>query len=72
MTPKTEAQARHADRERNVILNTAVRDLDKIINCHNPDFDVPINDGVWDYLDKMGVDLVGLATRTKRITDNDA
>ena len=46
---------RHADKERNVLLNTALSDLDKIINGHNPEVDTSINNLVWDRLDKLAV-----------------
>lgn len=44
---------RHADLERNRLINTAVTDLDRIINQHNPDVDTSINNGVWDCLDRL-------------------
>jgi len=48
---------RHKDGDRNVIITRAMNDLDKIINRHDPETDVPISQGVWDRLDKMAVEI---------------
>ena len=48
---------RHADTERNRILNIALTDLNAIINGHNPDVDTSINNMVWDRLDKLACDV---------------
>ena len=54
---------RHADTERNRILNIALTDLNAIINGHNPDVDTSINNMVWDRLDKLACDVELLAHR---------
>lgn len=56
MTDQLE-QTRHKDTERNLILNRALTDLEQIINCHDPEIDVPIKDGVWNRLDKMAQEI---------------
>lgn len=48
---------RHKDRKRNLILNRTVPDLDEIVNQHDPEVHVPINDGIWDRLDKMALEI---------------
>lgn len=52
---------RHADRERNLLLNTAMSDLDNIINYHNPEVDTSLNNLVWDRLDKLAVSIEAMA-----------
>ena len=52
---------RHRNGARNVIITRATIDLDKIINSHDPEIDVPIRDGVWDRLDEMAVEIERLA-----------
>lgn len=53
----TQAPERHADTARNVILNRALMDLDRIINGHDPENDTSLNNLVWDRLDKMAVEI---------------
>lgn len=48
---------RHADTDRNRILNIAMSDLDRIINDHDPEVDTSINNMVWDRLDRMAVEI---------------
>lgn len=48
---------RHSDPKRNSILNRALTDLDRIINEHDPEVDTSINNGVWDRLDKMALEI---------------
>lgn len=52
---------RHADRERNLLLNTALSDLDNIINYYNPEVDTSLNNLVWDRLDKLAVSIEAMA-----------
>lgn len=49
----TDGPDRHNDTWRNAVLNKAVHSLDRIINRHDPDVDCPVNQGVWDFLDKL-------------------
>ncbi|WRH62091.1 MAG: bZIP transcription factor [Fuscovulum sp.] len=55
IAPGDDLVGRHADRERNLLLNTALSDLDSIINYHNPEVDTSLNNLVWDRLDKLAV-----------------
>jgi hypothetical protein len=55
LAPGDDLVERHADRERNLLLNTALSDLDNIINYHNPEVDTSLNNLVWDQLDKLAV-----------------
>ena len=50
-------EARHEDTKRNLILNRALSDLDRIINGHDPEVDTSINNGVWDRLDRMALEI---------------
>ncbi|WP_411975959.1 hypothetical protein [Sulfitobacter faviae] len=50
-------EARHEDTKRNLILNRALSDLDRIINDHAPAVDTSINNGVWDRLDRMALEI---------------
>lgn len=52
-----EEPARYKDTERNKLINQAVRDLEIIINRHDPEIDVPIADGVWNCLDKLCLEI---------------
>ena len=54
---------RYKDLERNKILNRALTDLDKIINQHAPGIDTSINNGVWDRLDKMALEIEAHTTK---------
>lgn len=56
MTQDT-APERHANKSRNLILNKTLTDLDDIINGHDPEIDTSINNGVWDRLDKMAIEI---------------
>lgn len=56
-TPDMTEPARHKDTTRNGILNRTLSDLERIINHHDPEIDVPISDGVWDRLDKMALEI---------------
>lgn len=47
---------RHADTERNMIINRASYDLEQIINGHDPEIH-HLGNRVWDRLDKMAVDI---------------
>lgn len=53
----TDTVERHKDTERNLILNRTLSDLDDIINGHDPEIDTSINNGVWDRLDKMALEI---------------
>lgn len=57
ITPSLTDAERHADTERNRILNSALTDLDGIINGHDPEADTSINNMVWNRLDKMAVEI---------------
>ena len=57
-------ESRHKDTARNAILNRALMDLDDIINGHDPEIDTSINNGVWDRLDKMALEIEEHAART--------
>lgn len=48
---------RHNDTDRNLILNRALTDIERIATGHDPEVDVPINQGVWDRLDKMAQEI---------------
>lgn len=48
---------RHQDTERNLILNRTSSDLESIIWGHDPEIDTSINNGVWDRLDKMAMEI---------------
>lgn len=61
MTHDAETVERHANTARNLILNKTLTDLDRIINDHDPEVDTSINNGVWDRLDKMAVDIEALS-----------
>lgn len=50
-------QDRHKDTDRNLILNRTLKDLDEIINGHDPEVDTSINNLVWDRLDEMAVEI---------------
>jgi hypothetical protein len=51
------APERHTDTARNKILNSALSDLDQIINGHDPETDTSINNIVWDRLDKLALEI---------------
>lgn len=51
-----EMPERHADTERNKIINRASSDLEQIINGHDPEIH-HLGNRVWDRLDKMAVDI---------------
>lgn len=55
--PEVTPQERHADTERNLILNGTLTDLDQIINSHDPETDTSINNAVWGRLDKMACEI---------------
>ncbi|MBN8294587.1 hypothetical protein JI664_21620 [Rhodobacter sp. NTK016B] len=48
---------RHKDTGRNKILNHAVDQIERAVNHHDPETDVPIMQGVWDILDQAAVKL---------------
>ncbi len=50
-------QHRHQDTARNLILNRTSSDLEDIIWGHDPEVDTSINNGVWDRLDKMALEI---------------
>lgn len=52
---KTEAK-RHADLDRNLILNRASTDLENIINGHDPEIH-NLGNRVWDRLDDLAVSI---------------
>lgn len=70
MTERLTDEARHADTERNRVLNTALTDLDSIINGHDPEVDTSINNMVWDRLEKMAVEIEALAHRRATPADD--
>jgi hypothetical protein len=49
---------RHADLERNVILNRAITDLENIINGHDPEIH-NLGNRVWDRLDDLAIAVEG-------------
>ena len=53
---------RYKNKARNVILNHALKDLDDIINGHDPEVDTSINNGVWDRLEKMAMEIETIIT----------
>lgn len=61
----TEGLARHSNKARNVILNTASTDLSKIVSEFDPEHD-HLGNKVWDRLDKMACELERLTALTKR------
>lgn len=66
---------RHKDAERNLILNRTLSDLDDIINGHDPEIDTSINNGVWDRLDKMALEIearAAIAALPPAVTQDDA
>lgn len=66
-----DAPARHSDTDRNVILNRALMDLDRIINGHDPENDTSLNNLVWDRLDQMAVEIEArLRAEAARIADD--
>lgn len=54
---------RHADLERNRILNKCSLDLWDIVQNHDPDIH-NLNNRVWDRLDRMALDIEAHARRT--------
>ncbi|UFS64857.1 hypothetical protein LO749_12005 [Paracoccus denitrificans] len=57
MTPiDTEELERHADTERNRIINRCSTDLESIVNGHDPEIH-NLNVRVWDRLDRMAVEI---------------
>jgi hypothetical protein len=44
-----------------LILNKTLKDLDVVINDHDPEIDTSINNGVWDRLDKMAMEVEALS-----------
>ena len=48
---------RYEDLDRNSIINKTCSDLEDIVNNHDPETDVPIDDGIWNRLDKMALEI---------------
>ncbi|MDK8874361.1 hypothetical protein [Paracoccus sp. SSJ] len=69
MTPIDTAELeRHADTERNRIINWCSADLESIVNGHDPEIH-NLNVRVWDRLDRMAVEIEQHFARRKAEAD---